>query len=221
MTQGGAPGDLLAALRRRPVIGIVRARDGAAARQHLDTMIGAGLTAVEVSLATPGALQVVSQVAASVARDRTPDHDVHVGVGTVMTVDELHASVDAGARFVVTPTTDAGVLAAAVERGVAIVPGAATPTEVQRAVAGGAVAVKLFPASLWSIAAFRDLRSVFPDVPFVPTGGVRDADAPAWLEAGAVAVGMGSALTSGELDIPELIDTLRRAGGQRGPAREG
>lgn len=211
MTQTPSSGDLLAELRGRPVIGIVRARDAATARQHLETMIGAGLTVVEVSLATPRALQVISQVAASVSRDRAAEHDVHVGVGTVLTVDEVHASVDAGARFIVTPTTDADVLAAAGERGVAIVPGAATPTEVQRAVAGGAVAVKLFPASLWSLAAFRDLRTVFPEVPFVPTGGVRDVDAPAWLAAGAAAVGMGSALTSGQIDVAALLHALRRA----------
>lgn len=198
----------LEALRRVPVIGIIRAGDAGSAAGYLDDLITVGLTAVEVSLSTPGALDVIAEAMGGPRVAVADGHYVHIGVGTVFTADQLHASVDAGARFVVTPTTDVDVLAAAARRDVAIVPGAATPTEVQRAMAGGAAAVKLFPASLWSIAAFRDLRTVFPEVPFVPTGGVSERDASAWLRAGAVAVGMGSALTSGSVEVASFLQAL-------------
>jgi 2-dehydro-3-deoxyphosphogluconate aldolase / (4S)-4-hydroxy-2-oxoglutarate aldolase len=194
--------DRLEALR---LIGIIRAPDPHTASDHVARLVHGAVSVVEVSLSTPGALEAIGRS----ARDHA--EDAIVGVGTVLTVEELHASVDAGARFVVTPTTDAAVLAAAVERQVPIVPGAATPSEVHRAVAGGAAAVKLFPASLWSVGAFQDLRTVFPAVAFVPTGGISVASAPDWIAAGAVAVGLGSALTSADTDVAGLLRDLASA----------
>lgn len=189
-------------LERQRVIGIIRASDGGLAGERLDHLVGTGVGLVEVSLSTPGALDAIRR------GQRAHGGIATIGVGTVLSADELHASVDAGARFVVTPTTDAAVLAAAAERGVPIVSGAATPSEVHRAVTAGAAAVKLFPASLWSIGAFEDLRTVFRDVGFVPTGGISTTSAPRWIAAGAVAVGLGSALTSPSTDVPDLLREL-------------
>lgn len=209
MNQDPGSRDLLTALRHVPVVGIIRAADPAAAAQHVDRMVALGLEAVEVSMSTPGALQVIADAVSRTRAGGASTSSVLIGVGTIMDVPQLHASIDAGATFVVTPTTDPEVVAAAVERGVPIIPGAATPTEIQRAVSAGATAVKLFPASLWSTGAFRDLRTVFPEVAFVPTGGVGAEDAPGWLAAGATAVGMGSALTSGEVDVAQLLAELK------------
>ena len=192
-------------LERQRLIGIIRAADARTAIDHVDRLVGTGLDLVEVSLSTPGALEAIE------LGRRTHGEAALIGVGTVLTVQDLHASVDAGARFVVTPTTDAAVLAAAAERRIPIVPGAATPSEVHRAVTGGAAAIKLFPASLWSVGAFRDLRTVFRDVAFVPTGGVSVTSAPAWIAAGAVAVGLGSALTSDATDVAGLLRDLATA----------
>lgn len=195
---------LLDALRRCPVVGIVRAPDAATAVAHVHRIVAAGVAAVEVSLATPEALDAIRQLAATYHATQPPTGGVLVGVGTVLHPDELRAAVEAGARYVVTPTTDPEVLAAARDLGVPVIAGAATPSEIQQALRGGAAAIKLFPASLWSIRAFTDLRTVFCDTPFVPTGGIGHDDAAAWLEAGALAVGVGSALTSGRLDLDEL-----------------
>lgn len=196
---------LLDVLSRHRVLGIVRASDADAAALQLGLMIDAGLGAVEVSLSTPGALDVVASALTEVDASRS---GVIVGVGTVFSAEELDAASDAGAQFVVTPTTDVGVLAAARARGLPVVCGAATPTEVRAALDGGAVAVKLFPARLWSVAAFKDLRSVFDGVKFVPTGGIGVDDARSWIDAGALAVGMGSALIAGDVDVGALLRTL-------------
>ncbi len=202
---------LLAALRHCPVIGIVRASDAATAAAHVDRIVDLGVQAVEVSLSTPGALEAIRM---SLHRHSPGEPRLGrplVGVGTVMAVDELDAAADAGARFVVAPTTDPAVIAAARRRGLPIIPGAATPTEVRLALTSGAWAVKLFPATLWSVRAFRDLQAVFPDTRFVPTGGVGPDDVDAWLDAGAAAVGVGTALTSGDLDVTHLLRIGKQA----------
>lgn len=196
---------LLDVLGRQRVLGIVRAPDTDAAALRLGLMINAGLEAVEVSLSTPGALDVVASTLAGAVGSGS---GAVVGVGMVFSAAELDAAGDAGAQFVVTPTTDTGVLAAARARGLPVVCGAATPTEVRTALDGGALAVKLFPAGLWPVSAFKDLRGVFETVPFVPTGGIGVDDARSWIDAGALAVGMGSALTSGDVDVAALLRTL-------------
>lgn len=195
---------LLDALHRCPVVGIVRAPDADTAVTHVHRIVDAGVEAVEVSLSTPDALVAIRQLAARYHTIEPVRDPVLVGVGTVMYPDQLRTAVQAGARYVVTPTTDLEVLAIARQLEVPVVAGAATPTEIQQALSSGATAIKLFPASLWSIPAFADLRTVFPETRFVPTGGVGRDDAAAWLEAGALAVGVGSALTSGRLDVDEL-----------------
>jgi 2-dehydro-3-deoxyphosphogluconate aldolase/(4S)-4-hydroxy-2-oxoglutarate aldolase len=118
-------------------------------------------------------------------------------------------AVDAGARFVVSPTVEPEVLAVTAAAGVASLPGAMTPTEVLAAWRLGASAVKLFPASAVGPSFVRELHGPLPDVPIVPTGGISAADAAAYLEAGAVAVGIGGWLTgSGD---PSIVRERARA----------
>lgn len=195
--------ELLAALDSCPVLGIVRAADADEARARLMALRTKGLRVMEVSLATPNAFHAVEALVAS-DQLSTVDREVLIGVGTVMTARELVASFEAGAAFAVTPIVNAEVLAAASQRGMPVIVGACTPTEIQQAWSAGAAAVKLFPASLWTLRAFGDLRTVFPTVPFVPTGGVRADEVAGWLTAGARAVGVGSALTDGHFDLAQL-----------------
>jgi 2-dehydro-3-deoxyphosphogluconate aldolase/(4S)-4-hydroxy-2-oxoglutarate aldolase len=142
-----------------------------------------------VSLVTPQALEVVREAAASAP------HGALIGVGTVLTVEQLIASDDAGARFVVSPSFNERVVREAAARGILALPGVATPTEAVDAIAAGAQAVKIFPASLWRPDVLREVRAALPWLEAVPTGGVTPANAPDWIRAGALAVGVGSALT--------------------------
>jgi len=121
-------------------------------------------------------------------------HDAIIGAGTVRTVRQLAAAADAGASFIVSPVFDPEVVAAALARSLPVIPGAYTPTEVDRAWRAGATFVKLFPASSLGPAHVRELRGPLPEVETIATGGVDAGNSRAFLDAGAVAVGIGSAL---------------------------
>lgn len=121
-----------------------------------------------------------------------------VGAGTVMNVGEAAAAVEAGATFLVSPHTDPGVLEWADGRGVPVLPGALTPTEIMTAWNAGAAAVKVFPASLGGPGFLKAVGGPMPGIPLIPTGGITAQNAAAYLEAGAVAVGIGGWLTGHE-----------------------
>lgn len=180
------------------VLGIVRGADTAAAVDAALALFSAGITLVEVSLTTVGALEVVR-----VVRDRAPS-GCQVGAGTVLTERQARQAADAGAEFVLTPAVTPSVAAAA-RLGLPVVAGAFTPTEAWHAVDQGACAVKLFPASVGGPGHLRSLRDPLPHISFVPVGGVGLDHVRAYLDAGAIAVGVGSPLlgdaaSGGDLD---------------------
>jgi 2-dehydro-3-deoxyphosphogluconate aldolase/(4S)-4-hydroxy-2-oxoglutarate aldolase len=197
-------------IRRQRVVGIVRAGDAPSAYAMVSRLLGAGLAAVEVSLVTPGALDLVEKVVAERGRETA------VGVGTVLSAEQVHAAVDCGATFVVAPTYQHDIVTACRRRDIAAIPGILTPTEAVAALDAGADLVKLFPATTWTPRAVRDLLTALPQLPLIPTGGVGIDDAPDWISAGAVAVGIGGALTRGDRAetmqrVRELLDRLRDA----------
>lgn len=117
-----------------------------------------------------------------------------LGAGTVTTPAEALAAVEAGATYLITPTTSTEVIAEAVRLGVPVLPGAYTPTEILTAWRAGATMVKLFPAATGGPGYLRAVRAPLPHVPLVPTGGIGVTDAPAYLAAGAAALGIGGPL---------------------------
>lgn len=165
------------------------------------TLIERGVDVVEVPLNVPGALSAISSLVA-----RHP-HAL-VGAGTVLSAADADAALDAGARFLLSPVLRPEVVAAAHARGAAAVPGAFTPTEIDACLRAGADLVKLFPADGLAPADLRVLLAALPGVRLVPTGGISAANAAAWLAAGAVAVGVGGALTREPERAPELLAAL-------------
>jgi 2-dehydro-3-deoxyphosphogluconate aldolase/(4S)-4-hydroxy-2-oxoglutarate aldolase len=158
-------------------------------------LVDAGLPAVEVTLTTPGALQAVAATG--------------VGVGSVRTVQDARRAQEAGASFLVTPTVRPEVLAAAT---VPVVCGALTPSEIDLAWSHGAAYVKLFPASAVGPRYVREVLAPMPEVPLIPTGGVTAESIPAYLAAGAVGVGVGSALVDQSIvDAQDWAQLRRRA----------
>lgn len=117
-----------------------------------------------------------------------------VGAGTVRTVHHLESAVDAGAAFGVSPVFDPPILASALDAGMPFVPGAYTPTEVDAAWRAGATFVKIFPGSSLGASHVRELHGPLPEIETIVTGGVDATNAISFLEAGAVAVGIGSAI---------------------------
>lgn len=196
--RGAGRGSLTASQRSRTVdainglrvVAIIRAPSADEAVQVGELLVATGLTVVEVALTTPNGLDAISVLAAV-------DDGRIVGAGTVLDAATGRKAVKAGARFLVSPGLDEGLVREAARLGVPAMPGAATPTEIMQAHSLGADFVKLFPASTYGPDHLRALRVVFPDVAFVPTGGVGPDNAAAWFDAGASAIAVGSALTRG------------------------
>jgi 2-dehydro-3-deoxyphosphogluconate aldolase/(4S)-4-hydroxy-2-oxoglutarate aldolase len=147
-----------------------------------------GVRAFELTLnePEPDALRSI-EAAARVAGGLGLD----IGAGTVLSVEAARRAIDAGATFLVMPHLDRDLVAWAAERNIPSLPGCATPTEIFAAWSAGAAAVKLFPASSVGPSFVRELRGPFPGIPLVPTGGLTLDTAPAFIAAGAIAVGMG------------------------------
>lgn len=151
-----------------------------------------GIRVFEFTLTTPGALAAISAVIEHLPE--VAQGDAVVGVGSVLTPEDAHAAIDAGARFVVSPVFKPDVIDVCALRETPVFPGAYTPTEIEAAWAAGAAAVKVFPARGLSPTYLRDLLEPMPFLKLMPTGGIDAGNAAAWLKAGAVAVGVGGAL---------------------------
>jgi 2-dehydro-3-deoxyphosphogluconate aldolase/(4S)-4-hydroxy-2-oxoglutarate aldolase len=153
-----------------------------------EALVAGGVRAFELTLNEPegDALRAI-EAAARVGLDL----GLEVGAGTVLSIEAAGRAIDAGATFLVMPHLDADLVAWAAGRGIPTFPGCATPTEILAAWRAGAAAVKLFPASSAGPGFVREMRGPFPDIPLVPTGGVTLQTAPAFIAAGAVAIGMG------------------------------
>lgn len=177
----------LAAVAAHGVVPVVRFGSAARALSAIELLRRAGFRTFEITLTIPGAIELIAELAR--------DPELLVGVGTVLDPDDADRAVAAGARYVVSPVLLGGLAPRCHEAGVACLLSGLTPTEVHAAWAAGADAVKVFPASsMGGPAHLRALRSVLPQVPLVPTGGVSLAHLPAYLDAGAAFVGVGGDL---------------------------
>lgn len=179
------------AIRGGRIVAIGRNLDSSRLEAVAQALLAGGVRAFEVTLGSPDALAGIHAIAA-----RYGD-ELLVGAGTVLDIPAATQALEAGARFLVMPHTDCALVTWAAERGVPAFPGAFTPTEILQGWRSGACAVKLFPASVAGPSFVREFRGPFPEIPLVPTGGVSAETALAYLQAGAVAVGVGSWLMGG------------------------
>jgi 2-dehydro-3-deoxyphosphogluconate aldolase/(4S)-4-hydroxy-2-oxoglutarate aldolase len=171
--------DVFERLQAVRVVPVLTASDADEAEQACAALLAGGLSAVEITFRTPAAADAISRVAEM--------DGLLVGAGTILSPAQLEAASEAGARFAVAPGTSAAVVEAARARGVPFVPGVATPSEIERARALGCDVLKLFPASLLGGPALvKAVAPVYPDVRFVPTGGVNPENLRAYLELPAV-----------------------------------
>jgi 2-dehydro-3-deoxyphosphogluconate aldolase/(4S)-4-hydroxy-2-oxoglutarate aldolase len=191
-----------AAVVRSGIVAVLRAPTADAFAAVADVLVGAGITALEVTLTSRGALDALAGL-----RRQLPS-SVAVGVGTVLTADEAKAAVDAGAEFLVSPVVDPGLVSAS---GVPFYPGTLTPTEIFAAYRAGAPLVKLFPAAGLGTDYLRNVHGPLPDVKIMPTGGVKIEDIADWLLAGASAVGLGGPLIGDAASGGSLVALAARA----------
>ena len=153
-----------------------------------EALVAGGVGAFELTLNDPEADALRSIEAAA---RHAPGLGLALGAGTILSIEAAGRALDAGASFLVMPHLDPALVAWAAARGVPAFPGCATPTEILSAWRAGAAAVKLFPASVLGPGFIRELRGPFPDIPILPTGGITVETAPAFIGAGAIAIGMG------------------------------
>ena len=207
---------IVRAIEDTGVVAVVRLTDARAGLEVAQTLAAGGVRAIEVTMTVPGAVRLIQELVKAL-----PD-DVIVGAGTVLDAETAHEVMGAGARFVVSPVFRPAVIAMCHQHDVPAMPGCFTPTEILEAWDAGADIVKVFPSTALGPGFFKDLRGPLPQVRMMPTGGVSLENAGAWIYAGAVALGVGTALVDpkavadGRFDAitsaaAAFVDTVRRA----------
>lgn len=190
------------ALAGQPVLAILRGMSPERTVTVAERAWDLGIEMVEVTIQTPDALpSLVAAVRAGEQRGKL------VGAGTVVSLTQLQQVVAAGARFAVAPGLDLALVEAAAAAGLPYLPGVSTPTEVQNAQAAGLTYLKAFPSTVLGPDWFRAMAGPFPKIRFVATGGVDAHNARGFLDAGAVTVGVGSALED-ERQLPLLSQLI-------------
>ena len=178
----------LAHLMASGVVAVVRLNEAVSLRKAAEAVAAGGVGAFEVTLTTPGAVDAVRDLVAA----KIPG--LMIGAGTVLDVDATNAVIDAGARFVVSPTLELDVLKVCVDRNIICIPGAFSPSEALTAWRLGASIVKIYPSSSVGPSFISNVLGPLPFLRMSPSGGMTLENAADWIRAGAVAVSMAQAL---------------------------
>jgi 2-dehydro-3-deoxyphosphogluconate aldolase/(4S)-4-hydroxy-2-oxoglutarate aldolase len=189
----GMTPETAARIRETGVVAIVRGTDADAVIDTVDAVRRGGVSTVEVTANTDGVLDMIRDVSSAFTAD-----ELTVGAGTVLDGETARATILAGAEFVVTPSFDEGVVRTANRYGKPSLVGIATPTEAVDAFEAGADMVKVFPAGTLGPGFVSALGGPLGHIPTVPTGGVHLGNVRDFFEAGATAVGAGSAIVDGD-----------------------
>jgi 2-dehydro-3-deoxyphosphogluconate aldolase/(4S)-4-hydroxy-2-oxoglutarate aldolase len=182
--------DIKTRLLSTGVIAILRRVPEKQVHDVVQAVMAGGIGAIEVTLDSPGSLGTIAAL-----RERHSDH-ILVGAGTVMTQAAFHEARHAGAQFYLSPHLDTSLVQEASGADCVFMPGVFTPSEIVQAERAGASLLKLFPAGPLGTSYLRDLLGPFSGRAFFPTGGIHGENAPDFIRAGAIGVGMGSALVS-------------------------
>ena len=180
-------------IRKIGLIPAVRTADSNAAIRTAEAICAGGIPVVEISMATPNALDALRGVI------RELGSEMLIGAGTVLDAQTVRKAHGIGCQFIVTTGFDAGAVKAAAEAGIPIFPGAITPTEVQYAISAGCKIVKLFPCYVMKGPVYvRTLHGQYPGVQLIASGGVTLENCSEYLQAGACALGVGGAIADSE-----------------------
>jgi 2-dehydro-3-deoxyphosphogluconate aldolase/(4S)-4-hydroxy-2-oxoglutarate aldolase len=199
------------------VIPVVRATSADEAMRAIDAIKAGGISVLEITMTVPGAVRVIEQVSESFGDQAL------VGAGTVLDAETARVCILSGAQFVVSPALNLETIACCRRYGIAVMPGALTPTEVVQAWTAGADFVKVFPAGALGGASYlKALKAPLPQIELVPTGGVSLKTAADFIKAGASALGVGAdlvdlkAIREGQADVitqraKQFVEIVREA----------
>jgi 2-dehydro-3-deoxyphosphogluconate aldolase/(4S)-4-hydroxy-2-oxoglutarate aldolase len=172
------------------IIAIIRSRDAGDLLEAARAMQRGGITAMEVTLTTPGAIKGIEAIAGEMAGKML------VGAGTILSAEDANAAVQAGARFIVTPTLQADSIEFCRSMSIPICCGCYSTNEMLAAHAQGADFIKVFPATSLGLTGIRAIREALPQLRLVPTGGLTTGNLGDFIRIGCPAVAMGSALVN-------------------------
>lgn len=176
-------------IRDAGIVPVVRATSAEEALAAVEAIRAGGLAILEITLTVPGAVEIIADLT------RRLPADALIGAGTVLDADAAERCIDAGARFVVSPSLDLPTIQVCRRRGVAVFPGAMTPTEIVTAWKAGADAVKVFPANAVGGPTYlKSLKAPLPQIKLIPTGGISLKNVAEFISAGAFALGVGADL---------------------------
>jgi 2-dehydro-3-deoxyphosphogluconate aldolase / (4S)-4-hydroxy-2-oxoglutarate aldolase len=175
-------------IRQERVFAVIRSDRLSLARKMALAAAKGGIKLIEITANTDGAWQLVEEL-----KELLPDSSI--GVGTIVGSEDLDNAIAVGADYLFTPHTNVNIIDRAVAARIPIVPGALTPTEIITAWQAGATAVKVFPIqAVGGVSYLQALQGPMAGIPLIPTGGVTPENAPTFLQAGAMAVGLSGAL---------------------------
>jgi 2-dehydro-3-deoxyphosphogluconate aldolase/(4S)-4-hydroxy-2-oxoglutarate aldolase len=194
-------------IRKSGIIAIMRAKSSEQLLNAADAIREGGVSVIEVTMTTPGALSVIEQAVNRYGQD------VLFGAGSVLDAETARVAILAGAQFVVSPSFKPDLVEICRRYSIPVMPGAYTPTEIVTAWECGADMVKVFPASVGGPAFIKALKAPLPQIELVPVGGVEIENTAEFFRAGAAAVGVGSSLISQKLleanDFAALTERAR------------
>lgn len=188
MSTDAARAATLRLIEETGVVAVIRLEDPGLMREVCDALAAGGVRALEVTMTVPNAVALIAQLSSSLPGDFA------VGAGTVLDAETARQVIEAGARFVVGPVFRPEIIEVGHRHHVPVMPGCFSPTEILTAWDAGADIVKVFPATALGPGFFKDIRGPLPELRLMPTGGVTRDNAGEWIKAGAVAIGVGTAL---------------------------
>jgi 2-dehydro-3-deoxyphosphogluconate aldolase/(4S)-4-hydroxy-2-oxoglutarate aldolase len=201
--------EVLKRIEEAGIVPVVRASSADEAMQAIDALRAGGISILEITMTVPGAIKLIERVADA------HGHEVLVGAGTVLDPETAKACISAGAQFVVSPALNLATIELCRLHDIAVLPGALTPTEVLTAWNAGADVVKVFPCGALGGAKYlRSLKAPFPQILMIPTGGVSLTTAKDFIEAGAIALGVGADLVDTKAireGRPEIVTEAAKA----------
>jgi 2-dehydro-3-deoxyphosphogluconate aldolase/(4S)-4-hydroxy-2-oxoglutarate aldolase len=198
------------------VVAIMRAKNSDQLLDAAEAVMVGGVKAIEVTMTTPGALEVVRQATSNLGKD------VLFGAGSVLDEETARAAILAGARFIVCPTLKIETIEICQRYSIPIMPGAYTPTEILSAWEAGASVVKVFPASVGGPAYIKAIKAPLPQISLAAVGGVTAENTADFFRAGVVVVGIGSELVNQKLlDARNFTEITERARSFRAEVEKG
>ena len=198
--------EVIARIKAERAVAVIRTDSIERALATADAAVTGGFRAIEITFSFPEASRVIAKLA------ENNDQGLLIGAGTILTREQVHEAVEAGAKFLVSPCVLPEVIDAAHEHQVAIIPGAFTPTEIYTAYSLGADIVKIFPAVKFGPEYLKAVRGPLSQIPIMPTSGVDASNVAEWFRAGAVAVGaVGSVFDPAQIRNGEWKEITKRA----------